>query len=117
MSGTRPGLPPVSSFSLSFSLPSRQLAPRLISLVTTIELETLYESYRRISSLQDRDGVIDIQEFKRAFGWEDSTVAARLFHVFDLNSDQSIDFEEFVKGLAICRSGTVEEKTRRAHLQ
>ena len=33
-------------------------------LVTTIELDTLYESYRRISAMQDKDGVIDLDEFK-----------------------------------------------------
>ncbi len=39
-------------------------------------------------------------------------MAARIFHVLDVNGDHSVDFSEFVKGLAVCRNGSVEEKTK-----
>jgi len=76
------------------------------------EIELLYEAFKKISDLKTPDGLIDVNEFKKAFGWEESEVAERLFHVFDLDGDQNVDFPEFVKGLAICRNGSVEEKTK-----
>uniref|UniRef100_A0A6B2LKW6 EF-hand domain-containing protein n=1 Tax=Arcella intermedia TaxID=1963864 RepID=A0A6B2LKW6_9EUKA len=75
-------------------------------------MEVLYAAYSHVSGLEDEDGLIDIVEFKRACGWEDSKVAERIFHLFDINNDGHVNFEEFVSGLAIFKSGSTEEKLK-----
>jgi len=70
----------------------------------------LYSAYCRISGLRDADGLIDEQEFTRACGWEDSEIAKRIFHLFDINSDRVVNFEEFVKGMAIFHGNDLDKK-------
>jgi len=77
---------------------------------TREELEMLYTAYRRISQLEDPDGLIDEQEFKIACGWEESEIAQRIFHLFDVNSDKVVNFEEFASGMAVFHGTDLDKK-------
>jgi serine/threonine-protein phosphatase 2B regulatory subunit len=79
--------------------------------VTEDEVKKLHAHFKSISTSIQDDGVIDLAEFQQALGLKNSAFADRLFHVFDLNKDDVINFKEFVCGLSVfCSKGTLEEK-------
>lgn len=93
-------------------LPSPEEISRLVRSTgfSRDELEVLYTTYRRISQLEDADGLIDEQEFKKACGWEESEIARRIFHLFDTNSDKVVNFEEFATGMAVFHGTDMDKK-------
>lgn len=69
----------------------------------------LHDHYKRISSLQTDDGVIDYGEFSEIIN-KDNNMTKRIFNAIDINRDGVINFREFVKYLSCFINGTYDEK-------
>ena len=69
----------------------------------------LHNHYKRISSLQTDDGVIDYAEFSEIIN-KDNNMTKRIFNAIDLNRDGVINFREFVKYISCFVNGTQDEK-------
>ena len=80
---------------------------RKIEEFTTFEakdIASLYDNFRKLSSLRKSDGVIDRSEFQAIMGggsMESSTFLDSLFNAMDRDGNGGIDFSEFVIALAI----------------
>lgn len=82
-------------------------------LVSQQEIEKLFEHFAKLSGLQQQDGVIDKKEFQQTLGLKDGLLASRLFSLFDVNNDGSINFHEFVMAFSILSPrATVDEKLK-----
>lgn len=73
-------------------------------------VKDLYQVFRRISSSEDDDGMIDKAEFRLALGLRDSLFLHRIFSLFDENGDHNISFEEFITGLSIFSANAPKEQ-------
>lgn len=62
------------------------------------EIDRLRKRFMKLDS--DRSGEIDKNEFLSIPGISSNPLASRLMDVFDLNSDGTIDFQEFITGLS-----------------
>lgn len=62
------------------------------------EIDRLRKRFMKLDS--DRSGEIDKNEFLSIPGISSNPLASRLMDVFDLDSDGSIDFQEFITGLS-----------------
>ena len=61
---------------------------------------SLYEHFQTLSGIKS-DNLIDIEEFKMAFGLSKSNFfVERMFHIFDRNGDGKITFR-FLEGLSV----------------
>ncbi|KAH0794957.1 EF hand family protein [Histomonas meleagridis] len=80
---------------------------------TEDEIKVLYKRFQKLSASQVNDGVIDINEFQTALGIQNAQFAQRIFSAFDADSNQTIDFEEFVSGLsALTNRASISEKAK-----
>lgn len=70
----------------------------------------LHNHYKRFSSLQTDDGVIDYAEFSEILR-KDNNMSKRIFNAVDINKDGVINFREFIKYISCFVNGTFEEKT------
>jgi len=78
---------------------------------TEEEVKLLYEHFKKISSSEEDDDVIDKKEFQLAVGFKESLFMDQMFQLFDNNHDGAITFTEFLTGLSIlCTKGTMDEK-------
>jgi len=64
------------------------------------------EGYGKIDRSRFRDLLAD------RFGVDDSLLMDRVFRCFDLDADNYISYEEFIKGMSVFLKGRMEEKTR-----
>ena len=71
----------------------------MTSLSTEILIK-LHEHYRRFSSINTDDGVIDYNEFCFLINKSNTNLAKRIFNAIDANKDGYINFREFVKFLS-----------------
>lgn len=62
------------------------------------EIDRLRKRFMKLDS--DRSGEIDKSEFLSIPGISSNPLGSRLMDVFDLNSDGTIDFQEFITGLS-----------------
>lgn len=62
------------------------------------EIDRLRKRFMKLDS--DRSGEIDKDEFLSIPGISSNPLASRLMDVFDLDSDGTIDFQEFITGLS-----------------
>lgn len=69
----------------------------------------LHNHYKRISSLQTDDGVIDYAEFSEII-CRDNNMTKRIFNAIDINRDGVINFREFIKYLSIFTNGGEDDK-------
>ncbi|KAH3673787.1 hypothetical protein OGATHE_001767 [Ogataea polymorpha] len=60
----------------------------------------------------DNSGAIDKDEFLSIPGIGQNPLARRVIDIFDTNRGGDIDFKEFVAGLSIFSSGSVDDKLR-----
>ncbi|KAJ9470104.1 Calcineurin B-like protein 8 [Diplonema papillatum] len=73
---------------------------------TRAEIEAMYANFKRISRMQNDDGIIDGTEFKLMMqngniaSW-DTFLIDGLFRTFDIDKSGGITFYEFVKNLSI----------------
>eukprot|EP00127_Corallochytrium_limacisporum_P004594 Clim_evm8s169 gene=Clim_evmTU8s169 len=92
------------------------------SLVSTthfdpVDIDALYEEYKSLSTVDGGKGGISRDTFERCLGplgVEKNLVTDRIFMFFDQDSDNIIDFPEFVAGLSVLCRGTYEEKIKHA---
>lgn len=75
------------------------------------ELTNLQQHFKKLAN---RDGVMDLDAFRRSLGAlgmvQDSLLCQRLFSVFNKSMTGFIDFGEFAKGLSVLMKGSVDEK-------
>jgi hypothetical protein len=57
-----------------------------VILVKAEEVQVLYQIFKFISATNEDDGVIDMKEFQKAMGFQNSDIARRIFKVFDSTS-------------------------------
>lgn len=69
----------------------------------------LHNHYKRFSSLQTDDGVIDYAEFSEIIN-RDNNMTKRIFNAIDINKDGVINFREFIKYISCFVNGTLEER-------
>lgn len=69
----------------------------------------LHNHYKRISSLQTDDGVIDYAEFSEIIS-RDNNMTKKIFNAIDINKDGVINFREFIKYLSVFTNGSEEDK-------
>lgn len=81
----------------------------MTSLSTEILIK-LHEHYRRFSSINTDDGVIDYNEFCFLINKSNTNLAKRIFNAIDANKDGYINFREFVKFLSCFDTGTLEDQ-------
>jgi Ca2+-binding EF-hand superfamily protein len=81
----------------------------MTSLSTEILIK-LHEHYRRFSSINTDDGVIDYKEFCTLINKFNTNLAKRIFDAIDANKDGYINFREFVKFLSCFNTGTLEDQ-------
>ena len=66
------------------------------------EIKSLHGHFQTLSGIKKSDNLIDIEEFKMAFGLSKSNFfVERMFHIFDRNGDGKITFPEFLEGLSV----------------
>eukprot|EP00938_MAST-03A_sp_MAST-3A-sp1_P003237 g3237.t1 len=66
------------------------------------EIKSLHNHFQTLSGIKKSDNLIDIEEFKMAFGLAKSNFfVERMFHIFDRNGDGKITFPEFLEGLSV----------------
>ena len=70
----------------------------------------LHNHYKRISSLQTDDGVIDYAEFSEIIS-RDNNMTKKIFNAIDINKDGVINFREFIKYLSVFTNGSEEDKS------
>ena len=70
----------------------------------------LHNHYKRFSSIQTDDGVIDYQEFAELIN-KDNNMTKRIFNAVDINKDGVINFREFIKYISCFVNGNIDEKT------
>ena len=81
---------------------------------TAHEIKALWFHFKEISSTEEDDGIIDKTEFQTAMLFRDTVLLDRMFHIFDTNSDNKINFAEFISCLsALSNKASAEEKLRR----
>ena len=69
---------------------------------TSEEITNMYVNFKKLSSLQKDDGVIDTEEFREMMNARSGSVFIDgLFRMFDRRSNGGIDFVDFVTSLAI----------------
>jgi len=82
-----------------------------------VEVKKLYETFMELS-IGGKEP-LDKETFKKGLGKleacglkniENTPFADRLFHLLDVNNDNTVDLSEFVCGLSMLCKGTVEEK-------
>ena len=62
----------------------------------------MHNHFQTLSGIKKSDNLIDIEEFKMAFGLAKSNFfVERMFHIFDRNGDGKITFPEFLEGLSV----------------
>ncbi|KAK6462062.1 protein phosphatase, calcineurin B [Scheffersomyces coipomensis] len=59
---------------------------------------------------QDGSGTIDKKEFLSIPGFENNPLATRLMDVFDVDGNETIDFQEFITGLSTFSGRTSKEE-------
>lgn len=59
----------------------------------------MYRFFHQASKSKIDDGVIDYQEFCYGFRLKDNEISQKLFRIFDINSDDVINFRELVQGI------------------
>ncbi|KAI9227678.1 MAG: hypothetical protein DHS80DRAFT_4303, partial [Piptocephalis tieghemiana] len=85
------------------------------SIVTDSEVELLYQEFSQVA---DEQGLMHRDQFKMIVG--NFVVASsatelfleRLFHAFDTDHDDAVNFREYIHGLSIFAKGAPEEKLR-----
>ncbi len=70
-----------------------------ISKFTEKEIKYLLLHFQSISKLHHDDGVIDYNEFLECLKLPDTIITKQIFRTIDLNSDNRINFREFILGL------------------
>eukprot|EP01065_Artemidia_motanka_P030807 TRINITY_DN3692_c1_g1_i1.p1 TRINITY_DN3692_c1_g1~~TRINITY_DN3692_c1_g1_i1.p1 ORF type:complete len:295 (+),score=65.68 TRINITY_DN3692_c1_g1_i1:777-1661(+) len=77
---------------------------------TAPELDTMWEKFSQLAASGTDDGAIDKMEFKQMMGSQAESAAFRdqLFRMFDEDGDGFIDFEEFVRNLALYQNKAKE---------
>jgi Ca2+-binding EF-hand superfamily protein len=70
----------------------------------------LHDYYKRFSSIQTDDGVIDFDEFCILVKKNDRNLTKRIFNAIDVNLDGSINFREFIKYISVFINGTIDEQ-------
>lgn len=83
----------------------------MTSLSTEILIK-LHEHYRRFSSINTDDGVIDYNEFCFLINKSNTNLAKRIFNAIDANKDGYINFREFVKFLSCFDTGSLEDQIK-----
>ena len=75
-----------------------------------MEVETLEKNFNSIDTNSDK--VLSKKEFSQALGMmpNDTYVSYRLFEAIDVDKDDHITFNEFMKTMAILLHGTIEER-------
>ncbi|KAI8895337.1 hypothetical protein BC833DRAFT_601574 [Globomyces pollinis-pini] len=77
------------------------------------EVELLNRHYTSLSGLNDK---IDRSRFRDMladlFGVDDSLIMDRVFRCFDLDADNYISFDEYIKGMSVFLKGRYEEKLK-----
>jgi len=88
--------------SVPTNSPSKKEISRLASCTkfNEREIELLWKRYDLISNSKIRDGTINIAEFQEALGLNSAEFSQRIFSAFDHDSDSTISFDEFVRGLS-----------------
>lgn len=81
-------------------------------LVDNAKIKGLFEQFRNISGVHEKDGVIDKREFCTALGRKESPFMDRLFELFDTDGSGTIDFKEFICGLNTVSQGSLEDKIK-----
>eukprot|EP00941_MAST-03F_sp_MAST-3F-sp1_P004388 g4388.t1 len=78
----------------------------------TVELETLRRIFRSLSRISGQKNVrsVEKQLFLQLFSSLPGLYAERLYQCFDADSNGSIDFKEFLGGLAVLSRGSRREK-------
>ena len=68
---------------------------------TNKDIQQLLLVYRKIGGQTSGggDGLIDEDEFKKNIKFANDEIASKMYHMIDVNGDQSIEFSEFVYGL------------------
>lgn len=69
----------------------------------------LHNHYKKFSSLQTDDGVIDYAEFSEIMN-KDNNMSKRIFNAVDINKDGVINFREFIKYISCFVNGSFDEK-------
>jgi len=81
---------------------------------TRQELETLTQKYNEMA--QQQNDKIDRARFRDiladAFGIDDSLLMDRVFRCFDIDADNYIGYDEYIKGMSIFLKGKYEEKLK-----
>jgi len=79
---------------------------------TPDEVTALHDTYFKISSIQDDDGLINLEEFRRAVG-HGSYFIDRMFTIIDKDKNGTIDFNEYLQAMsAFSERASVLQKTR-----
>jgi Ca2+-binding EF-hand superfamily protein len=80
---------------------------------TEDELRGLWTKFQAVGSSQVRDGRIDAKELQLALGLTNEGFAKRVFQAFDRDSENGIDFNEFVRGVsAMSPRATIAQKAQ-----